>query len=139
MSKPGSVAYVQDRCTDFPYKSWQLRSVGPDTIHIDIVGRREPFKFEISKNTVRLITKEAELQYLAREGMKPEILLGEMKKVGIDLIPKDDDFEAAGITPKNRQSEEKAVKDICQIVCAYYARSCCEPDSNVYAKLRDNL
>jgi hypothetical protein len=58
IGKPGSVAYVQDRCTDFPYVSWELRSIKPNVIHLDLKGKRDTFKFEIVENAARLITKE---------------------------------------------------------------------------------
>lgn len=29
-------AYVQEKCTDYPYVSWKIRCVKPDTVFIDI-------------------------------------------------------------------------------------------------------
>lgn len=34
--RPEPIAYIQDRCTDYPYISWELRSVEPGKAHLDI-------------------------------------------------------------------------------------------------------
>lgn len=58
IGRPGSVAYVQDRCTDFPYISWEMRSVRKDVVLLDLKGKRETLRIEITPNSSRLITKE---------------------------------------------------------------------------------
>ena len=40
-------AYLVDRCTDYPYKGFQLRSVDQDKIVLDIIGKRDTYRFEI--------------------------------------------------------------------------------------------
>lgn len=58
VSRPGSVAYVQDRCTDYPYQSWELRSVAPDRVLLDLKGKREQFTIEIGVNYARMVSNE---------------------------------------------------------------------------------
>jgi hypothetical protein len=139
VGRPGSVAYVQDRCTDFPYASWEMRSVKKDTVLVDLKGKRETFRIEISPNAARLVTKEPELQRLTKDGFTPEKLLNEMKKIGINLLPTDEDYEAAGVEPKNMEAEERGVKDLAQSVISYFIRSHPIPSNRVVAKLRENL
>lgn len=38
--KPEPIAYIQDRCTDYPYIAWELRSVDEAVAHLDIELRR---------------------------------------------------------------------------------------------------
>lgn len=38
--RPEPIAYVQERCTDYPYVAWELRSVEPAKAHLDIELRR---------------------------------------------------------------------------------------------------
>ena len=46
-----------------------------------------------------------------------------MLKIGINILPCDEDFEHAGIPPKDKQAEEKAINDIAYSVCAFFIRS----------------
>lgn len=136
VSRPGSVAYVQDRCTDFPYVSWEMRSVKKDMVLLDLKGKRETFRIEITANATRLITKEPELQRLTKPGFTPEKLLNELAKIGINLLPTDEDFEGSSVEPKDAESEEKAVKDLAQAVSSYFIRNHPAPKNRVIAKLR---
>lgn len=62
-----------------------------------------------------------------------------MKKMGINLLPVDQDYEAAGVSPKDHDSEEKAICDIAQAVISFFVRSHPTSGSRVIAKLRENL
>ena len=74
-----------------------MRSVKKDVILLDLKGKRETFRIEIAPNTARLVTKESELQRLTKGNFTPEKLFNEMKKIGINLLPTDEDYEAAGV------------------------------------------
>lgn len=138
VSRPGSVAYVQDRCTDYPYVSWELRSVAKNKIQLDLKGKREEFKIEIGENYARMVSNEPELQKLTQEGFTPERLLNEMKRIGINLLPMNEDYANAGITEKDSAAEEAAINDIAYAVCAFYVRS--SPlVGGVAAKFKENL
>ena len=38
--RPEPIAYIQDRCTDYPYVAWELRSVEEGVAHLDIELKR---------------------------------------------------------------------------------------------------
>lgn len=40
-------AYAMARCTDYPYQKFFLRAVEDNKVLIDIMGKRDTFKFEI--------------------------------------------------------------------------------------------
>jgi hypothetical protein len=42
--RPEPIAYIQDRCTDYPYISWELRSVEPGKAHLDLELKRHLLK-----------------------------------------------------------------------------------------------
>jgi len=52
------MAFLIDRCTDYPYLSFKLRCVGNEKAIFDIVGKRELFRFEIHPGYAVLIDKE---------------------------------------------------------------------------------
>lgn len=43
------------RTTDYPYKKWKLRCISNDKARLDIVGKRETFKFEICSGFITLL------------------------------------------------------------------------------------
>lgn len=44
--RPEPIAYIQERCTDYPYVAWELRSVEPGKAHLDIELKRWQLKKE---------------------------------------------------------------------------------------------
>ncbi len=40
VSKPEPIAYVQDRCADYPYVAWELRTVEEGVVFLDIELKR---------------------------------------------------------------------------------------------------
>ena len=53
-----------------------------------------------------------ELQYLVNKEIHPGMLLMELSKCGIHMLPEDEDAERGGITLKDREAEERAILDI---------------------------
>jgi len=56
--------------------------------------------------------KEKELKNIVNEKMAPGILLKQLSRSGILLIPDDKDFKLAGIEKKDRDAEERAIWDV---------------------------
>lgn len=52
------IAMLQSRITDYPYVSWDLRSVGPDVALLDLKTKRINLVFEIGADYVKLIERE---------------------------------------------------------------------------------
>ena len=38
--RPEPIAYIQDRCTDYPYVAWELRSIESGIAYLDIELKR---------------------------------------------------------------------------------------------------
>jgi hypothetical protein len=55
--------------------------------------------------------------------MTPEALLWELSKRGVHLLPKNEDYEYAGVTRKDRQAEKYATRDISYAVESFTIRS----------------
>ena len=63
--KLSQMAFLQSRCTDYPFKSWKLRCVGNQRAILDIVTKRIELTFEIGADYLMLIEKsEPELKHL---------------------------------------------------------------------------
>lgn len=56
--KLAQMAYLQSRCTDYPYKSWKIRCVEEEKAILSIVTKRISLEFEIGKNYSMLIENE---------------------------------------------------------------------------------
>lgn len=50
-------AFLQERSVDFPYQKWKLRCVGNEKAILDIVGKRDTFRFMIHPGSIALIDK----------------------------------------------------------------------------------
>ena len=49
------IAYMQPKCTDFPYDSWDLRSIGDQVARLNIRTKRLTVKIEIHPLHVKLV------------------------------------------------------------------------------------
>jgi len=95
--KLAQMAFLQSRCTDYPYKRWKLRSVENQKAVLDIETRRGlPLTFEIGPEYLKLLVEpEAEgapevfpeLRHLQNKEFVPGYLLLELSKSGIHLLP----------------------------------------------------
>jgi cancer susceptibility candidate protein 1 len=71
---------TKERCIDYPYLSWKLRSVSDDSALIDIQGKRQVLRFEIGPGYVILKQRnEPELAHLVNKKMTPGTLLSVIK------------------------------------------------------------
>lgn len=63
--KMAPLAILMNRCEDYPYKSWKLRSVNKNTARLDIEGRRLQLNFEIGPGYVQLLKdSDPQIQFL---------------------------------------------------------------------------
>lgn len=123
-SRLAPMAFVVDRCIDFPYKSWYMRCTEEDKALLDIATKRETFTFEITPGEVKLIERsDPSLAHLANRAFAPGVLLHEMLKCGINLMPTDQDEKLAGRRSKERNVEERAVFELATSVNGFAFRS----------------
>lgn len=138
-------AYLQSRCTDYPYESWKLRCIEPEVALLDVQGKRISLTFEIGADYVQLIERDdAELKHIVNVKMSPGMVLRHLSRCGIHLLPDDRDFKLAGIEHKDPDAEERAIWDIVCCINAYAFRSAkwnkaARTKDNVVVKIRENL
>jgi len=150
-------AFMQERNIDFPYKSWKIRktSTSPtfqprpdqpakyDSIIIDIEGKRLPLRFEITAGKVFLRDRtEPELAHLVDKAMDPTILLYELRRSGINLLPCNEDAETCNIPLKNLGAEHKAAEDLAIAAKKFYVMSskwnCHVNPNQILVRMRNN-
>lgn len=151
--KLAQLAFLQSRCTDYPYKSWKLRCVENQKAILDIETRRGLLlTFEIGPEYLTLLieghTAEGEeilpeLKNLKNKPMQPGYLLLELSKCGIHLLPRDEDANLGEIKLKDFHAEERAIADISTAVRSFAVRSSkwnpsIDPE-NIVVKIRENL
>mmetsp|Transcript_5836 Transcript_5836/g.9353 ORF Transcript_5836/g.9353 Transcript_5836/m.9353 type:complete len:194 (-) Transcript_5836:21-602(-) len=85
---------------------------------------------------------QPELQYLVDKEIHPGMLLMELSKCGIHMLPEDEDAERGGIHLKDKASEERAILDIAQTLKVFAFQSVkwgqkADPE-NIVVRLREN-
>jgi cancer susceptibility candidate protein 1 len=86
---------------------------------------------------------DPEFKDILNKPMLPGVLLLELSKCGVHLLPNDDDAPLGGISLKDRMAEENAIVDIATTVRSFAFRSCkwnkgIEAE-NIVIKIRENL
>ena len=100
-------------------------------------------KIEIHPLFVKLVEMtQPELQYLVNKEIHPGMLLQELSKCGIHLLPEDEDAERGKIHLKEKDAEERAILDIAQTLKAFAFQSIkwnqqASPE-NIVCRLREN-
>ena len=111
--KLAPLSFVIDRCIDFPYKGWYIRCTELDKALLDLVTKRERFIFEITPGEVKLIERnEASFAHIVGKPFAPGMLLHEMLKCGVNLMPTDEDEKLTGYKCKEKDVEERAIFEI---------------------------
>lgn len=98
------MAFIQSRCTDYPYKRWKLRCVENQKAILDIETKRGILlSFEIGPEYLMLLIEDPlegdvaepypELKHLKNQKFNPGYLLLELSKCGIHLLPRPEDAE----------------------------------------------
>ena len=92
------MAYLQSRCTDYPYNKWKLRCIEPEKAILDIETKRITVTVEIGPNYAMLIEKtDPEFKDIVNKQMAPGMLFLELSKCGVHLLPVDADAQLGGI------------------------------------------
>jgi hypothetical protein len=79
---------------------------------------------EIHPLFVKLINMDQpELKHLVNEQLHPGILLMQLSKCGIHMLPEDADAERGGIHLKDKIAEERAILDIAQTLKVFAFQS----------------
>ena len=100
-------------------------------------------RFEIHPMHVVLVEmKQKELAHLVGKPLHPGILLMELSKCGIHMLPEDADAERAQIHLKDIYAEERAITDIAQTLKVFAFQSIkwnqqASPE-NIVCRLREN-
>ena len=144
--KFGPIAYLQSKVTDLPFDSWYLRCIGKNEDQkalLSVKTKRITVNFEISPLTVRLVEMEQpELRHLLGVEMHAGVLLMELQKCGINMIPEDADCERGGIHLKDKGAEERAILDIAQTLKVFAFQSVKQSQDaspeNIVVRLREN-
>ena len=122
--KLAPMAFVIDRCIDFPYKSWYIACTAVDEAIFNLATKRDSFVFKITPEGVQLIERnESSLAHIANKEMPPGLLLHELLKSGINLMPTNEDEAAIGFKIKNRDAEERAIFELATSVNGFAFRS----------------
>jgi len=101
--------------TDLPFDSWYLRCTGQDVALLTIQTKRIKVNFEIGPLFIKIVEMDQpELKHLLGKEMHAGILLFELQKCGINMIPEDADAERGKIHLKDKGAEERAILDIAQ-------------------------
>ena len=147
IKKLAPMALLISRTTDYPYNSWYIRCVSPEKnmVVLDIEGKRMPFKFVVTPGRMEFVDKRGlpELAHLRGRQLPPGVLLLELSKCGVHLLPENRDYADAGLSAKQRESEERANIDIAMTIttCAFRSSKWnrqVTPDI-VCARIRENL
>jgi len=147
IKKLAPMALLISRTTEYPYVSWYIRCINSDksAVALDIEGKRMAFKFIVTPGRMEFVDKRGlpELAHLRGKQLPPGVLLLELSKCGIHLLPEFRDYADAGLTPKQKEAEERANVDIAMTITTCAFRSCkwnkAVGADMVCARLRENL
>lgn len=109
-----------------------------------IKTKRIEINFEIHDLFIKLVDMEQpELKHLVGKEYHPGMLLIELSKCGIHMLPNDKDAERGGIHLKDKDAEERAIQDIAQTLKVFAFQSIkwnqqAKPD-NIICRMRENL
>jgi len=75
--------------------------------------------------------------------MNPSELLNKLYQCGINLLPRDNDFELAEIDYKTKEVEDKAIEEICLLVRSFFIKSSrwstTLPNDQIMVKIKENM
>ena len=137
------LAFLQSKTADFPYDSWYIRQIDNQVGLLTVKTKRIILNFEIHPLFVKLVhVHHQELKFLENQQLHPGILLMELKKCGLNLMPEDEDAERGGIHLKDKIAEERAILDIATTLKAFAFQSLkwsqqASPE-NIICRVREN-
>lgn len=140
-SRLASFSVTQERHLDLPYKHWSMRPIAPLQVELLVQAARYELRFVISEDGLRLRGPELpELNSLMyTESLDPDgndnphnvkeprirspaTLLSELKDCGMNLLPVDDDTNAATLSEyksKDPGTQDRAYSDLSEIAAFY--------------------
>ena len=75
--------------------------------------------------------------------MSPAELLNKLYQCGINLLPRDSDFELAEMAEKNQGVEDKAIEEVCLAARSFFIRSSkwstTLPSDQIMVKIKENM
>lgn len=134
---------MQSKITDFPYDSWYLRCIENQRALLSIKTKRIDVHIEIHPLFVKLVEMDQpELSHIVNKEFHPGMLIMELSKCGIHMLPQDEDASRGGIHLKDKGAEEKAIMDIAQTAKVFAFQSVkwnqqAKPE-NILCRLREN-
>ncbi|CAD8074725.1 unnamed protein product [Paramecium primaurelia] len=140
--KLGPIGLLQERCLDYPYKSFKLRCVGNEKAILDIQGLRDLFKFEIGPGYIQLLKKDPEFSHFANKKLSVGALFYELYRSGVNFMPVQEDCQAANIVQKDEAAEELALTDLSEAVRGFFIESSrwnnSDTGQQIIAKIKEN-
>ena len=143
--KLAPMALLLPRISDYPYSYFFIRSVSDTEALIDLTGPRLSYKFRITPGCLEFINhnKIPELSHLDSVPQQPGVLLFNLSKCGVHLLPENRDCIASNIKAKDQDSEELAILDISMNIRTFAFRSTrwnkMVPPHMVCVRVRENL
>ena len=118
------IAYLQSKTCDFPYDSWYIRCIAPQVALLSVKTKRIEINIEIHPLCVKLVDMpQSEFSHLVDKEFHVGILLMELSKCGLHMLPENEDAARGGIHLKNSYTEEKAILDIAQTLKVFAFQS----------------
>ena len=136
-------AFMVSKTADLPYKRWNLRCSAFEKAILDVETKRSAFTFEIGSGYVKLIDrKDPEMEHLVDKEMHPGVILQELRKCGVNLLPTNADGPGADVVIKDSETEERALLDIMNIDALAFRSSCWNQGlgaKRIAMKIRENI
>ena len=124
VTKLAPLAFVVDRCIDYPYKTWYMRCVADGKAMLDLVTKRGLFVFEITSGQVKLLERtEPCLAHIVNKPFAPGLILQHLLASGINLMPCNEDAQLCGYKVKQKAAEERAIMEVATSVNGFAFRS----------------
>lgn len=123
-----TLGLLQSRTLSFPYSDWFIRPLGgrgTSTVMLTLsTAMGVSFEFEVGEGYVKLCSPHTkELDNLVNKEMYLRDLLKALKDRGLNLLPRDEDAEFAGITTKDRDVEYGACEEIASVCRSFLVSS----------------
>lgn len=108
-----TLAFLQPRGFDFPYRSWSLSPSGENSALFTVTTPTREIGIEIGEGVCSLASPDdPPLKHLIGKAMEPLLFLSALASAGINLVPQDSDFPLDELLPKERQFEDAVYAEL---------------------------
>eukprot|EP00753_Platysulcus_tardus_P001040 PLAT10987.1.p1 GENE.PLAT10987.1~~PLAT10987.1.p1 ORF type:complete len:714 (+),score=444.93 PLAT10987.1:82-2142(+) len=123
-----ALALIQKRNKEFPYAAWELTPTATDTAQLTLTTPNFAVTIDIGAGWATLVAPmDPELDGLRGQQLPPGVLLRQLAKSGLNLLPIDADAsstlsegkEDVYIAPKAAELEKTVIDDVCRAVAAF--------------------